>query len=806
MYNPFYDIVKADELAPALATQLFIQEASPIWSDIQYPINHLIIGPRGAGKTIALRQLDHKTNAPQSGTPYVGIYVQISRLSTIFRDLFTSQDRPPHFQQVFADYLWLEILKELAHYLANCLPPNSPSTRTPSPDVLFQLADHIVTANSADDLQERCSATQQQIEEIIHRWSVDRTCDWVPKVHLPAALSRAVDVLRRLVPSLHTDRPSLFLLFDESSPIPPDCQRIINGLLHRGRTYCLKLAIRPYEWSTLQTDADRTIELNTDVHPLHMQYPDELHEQYFNAMRAVVNRILATRITHSAAPQPGWPTDTPKLDIHSILLPQSRLYAGFESVCAASSGNPQNLLSLCSCIFATARHALQLDASAQHPVDPISIPAQTQHEAVVRWSKDYEEQNPYPDSRAFCRSLLRLLRATPDPHSIGFSYSPLQSDLFTSDYLPHDLGALISSAFAGGFIRNSDTNRTSLLQVSSQFHLNRGLLPREGLDLTIPTVPATPLDSDFIRENTRLSIPLRPADATTLRRPLTTFLSTSFASHLRQQRADIKAALATEQVQCVDLDDVCGDQFLFTAIYKTITSKDITILDATRLRPYTLLEVGICAGARVPRAVICVVNDDGGTGLDQLPTYLRKLPILTFRLDADGLARLAAAIRARGRELRAKPSEFAVILLTDTKLRPRRKPRCIYVSLPASALRLRALDHLRSALAELNWTLLVEEDMKSYGANEFQVRIQCAYAARIGVIDTTGADGPDLLQCYTLGLFAGKRKPWRVLRVEESKHAHPDTFDSVPGIDYRNWDTVQELAQRVADFLTTFAD
>ena len=65
MYNPFYDIVKADELPPELAAELFIEEASPIWTDIQFPLNHLVIGPRGAGKTIALRQLDHKSARPK---------------------------------------------------------------------------------------------------------------------------------------------------------------------------------------------------------------------------------------------------------------------------------------------------------------------------------------------------------------------------------------------------------------------------------------------------------------------------------------------------------------------------------------------------------------------------------------------------------------------------------------------------------------------------------------------------------------------------------------------------------------------
>ena len=59
-YNPFHAIRKADDLAPDLAAKLFVPEASPIWGNIQAPINHLIVGPRGAGKTMVLRQLHHQ--------------------------------------------------------------------------------------------------------------------------------------------------------------------------------------------------------------------------------------------------------------------------------------------------------------------------------------------------------------------------------------------------------------------------------------------------------------------------------------------------------------------------------------------------------------------------------------------------------------------------------------------------------------------------------------------------------------------------------------------------------------------------
>ena len=430
MYNPFYDIVKADELSPDLAAELFIEEASPIWSDIQYPVNHLVVGPRGAGKTIALRQLDHKSTPSRARVPYIGIYIQVSRISTIFQNPFTEDESSPYFQRVFADYLWLEIVKEIASFVRS---PQSLLHRVDS-QVVARITNGVIEADSGTALEDRCSEVQKEIEEGIHLWSIDNHRSWVPKVDLPASIHRTVVALRRLCPHLNQQQPSLYLLFDESSPMPVQCQRVINGLLHRGRAYCVKLAVRPYEWSTLKTEANRTIELNTDIKPLHMQYPDELESGYISSMRAVANRILTTRVARADSIRDGWPLDE-VLDIESILSDDSRAYSGFAAVCATSSGNPQNLLSICSCIFAT---AISILGTRSGGADVLTrIPAKTQHDAIVRWSKDYEDQNPYPESRGFCRSLLKLVRELDDnAKSIGYKYSHDEPDLFSSDYLP----------------------------------------------------------------------------------------------------------------------------------------------------------------------------------------------------------------------------------------------------------------------------------------------------------------------------------------------------------------------------------
>ena len=172
-----------------------------------------------------------------------------------------------------------------------------------------------------------------------------------------------------------------------------------------------------------------------------------------------------------------------------------------------------------------------------------------------------------------------------------------------------------------------------------------------------------------------------------------------------------------------------------------------------------------------------------------------------FSLDDHSLARLAGQVRSRGSELLSKRSEFKTVALTDTPLRSKRRKQSVFVSLPDSPVRSRAIDGIRARLVTLEWTVITEEDMASYGANEFQVPIQCAYASRVGVIDTTGKEGPDLLQCYKLGLFAGKKKPWRVLQVEQATTAQADTFASVTGLKHGAWNTIEDLVDHVATFV-----
>lgn len=760
MDNPFHAIRKADDLSQDNAAKLFVPEASPIWENIQAPINHLIVGPRGAGKTMVLRQLHHQ-GTPTTSSPhgYISIYLQISRISDIFRNLFSpaqpdmTSDEMRHYRLVFSDYLALEVLRELA------------------------------TVSTLNTLEEWCSENQQEIERSTHRWSISGKCDWVPLFNLPTTIERIPAILSTLFPHLHPGSRCLYLLLDESSPIPEACQEVINQLLHRGRPYCVKLAIRPYEWTTIRTNSGAKVEIDTDVKPLYIQYPNELDDEHIKHMKTVVERTLEIE------------ADKPHLAIDSIFPSDNQRYAGFRAICAASSGNIQNLLTVCSCVVATA-----IEKGGQSATN---ISPQTQHEAIIRYSKDYEGRNPYEDSRLFCQALLRKIKSLP-PHSrsIGFEFRSAQGDLLVSDYIPEAEGRLIKTAFSAGFIRNTDRQILPLFDVPAKFYLSRGLLPRDGLALDTPIDDAIEIDADFIRDNTHTII---RQSKTTNERPLNAFLSTSFSDALTQQRQDLKKALQVIQVQCRDGTE-SRSQFLFSSVVKAIRRRDFTILDATIARPYTMLEIGICAGIdNRSRNVVCVVNDEGDESskcIERLPPFMVKLPIVRYSLDPESIKRAATEIRSRAVDLRSAPSEFSKVAITDVALKPKQQKQTVFISLPNRPRRKRTIDYLKAALMEIDWTVIVEEDVASFSTNEFQVPIQCAYTSRVGIIDTTGVKGePDLLQCYKLGLFLGKRAPWRTLWVEEAGSADEKTFASVPDLNHMAWDSEEALGKAIISFL-----
>ena len=783
--NPFLDILKADVLSPDQATALFVPEASPIWTEVQRPINQIVIGPRGAGKTMALKQLDHKLNWRVDSPPFVGLYLQISRICTIFGSMFDHSRKVADnaltstFMRIFADYVWLEIVREIIDFIqfrAETVPLESSASDMP--------AAFGFRAYSMPDAEARRGELAEQIEQAILAWSADPdNIPWTPKFNLPQSLDRCANVLRSAVSTLRRNRPCVYVLLDESSPIPIECQAVLNGLLHRGRSYCVKLAIRPFEWATFRTTSGRTIELDTDVWPLQVRHPSE--DLYASHMAKVVTRVLGTQEATDGGLSP-----TTTLD---AIFPTDGAfpYSGFSSIARASSGNPQNILQICSYMFGA-------DTPQQHG----GFKPQLQDRVIRAWSKDYEDRNPYTDSRSFCRALLRRIAKDTEP-TLGFRVKEEQNDLFSRDYVRPTLGQLIQSGFSGGFLRPlRPESARSLVEVPAEFTISPGLLPAAKLPLALPIEPLTEIDAEFVRDGVRDGPRRRPEPER--KREMKAFLSTSFSRAIHQQRSDIKEHLGRVGVECDDVEDRLDAQFLFSAIVRKIRASDFVVLDATVLRPYTMLEIGICAGVpRRPKDVVCVINEDSQQAVRDLPASVQALPILTFSYDSGRLVELAARIRSRAEALLAQKSEFSHVAITRASLRPSRRPKSVYVSLPGSSIRARAIQEIRRDLELVGWHVLAEEDGESYCANDFQVSVYCAHVTRIGVIDTTGGDEGDLLQCYRLGLFVGKGAPWRVLHTRRAGTGDEvaDPFASVPNLEVSRWNTIDEWKNLVKKFL-----
>lgn len=777
--NPFYDVAKADAHTPRDVATLFVRDASPVWRDLQYPVNHLVVGARGTGKTMALRQLDYRTLASGGRiSDFVGVYVHVSRISAIFHALFADREEDAdaplvrQFQQVFADYLALEIVCVLCE-----LADGDDQLARPDFSAVLRLPGGFDTGNIAAD----CVRLQIRAEASIQSWQISRRCTWQPLGDLPAIVARLAEALRHANPWLARERPCLYVLLDESSPVPRACQAVLNSLLLRGQPYCAKLAVRPFEWHTLNTPSGRPKEQDTDVLVLYLDHSDELSAMYVSHMEQIVDKVLGSR----EVAIPGIREALPGSNDYP--------YSGFDAVCAASSGNPQDLLMICSAIFAAQGHASD---SANRSFDP--VPPSVQHDVVRTWSRDFGRRNAYDASRRLCRSLAQQVKQVPEAsRSIGFEYQPEVPDLLADDALPDDLAEPFRPAFAGGFVRPGQETHPSLFAVPGSFRLSRGVLPDLEIALDTPATPPVALDRKFIESKARTG----PGFGTSKVAPApVVYLSSSFLEPTDPDWEPMTHALAVAGFAFPRVRVAEMPPGWFDGASRKIAKARVALVGDRGAIPRTMFEIGLCAGANRPVDVIVGRLDNEPAPLDEV-AGLPPLTTVSRQADDGNHSRFAAEVRAAAAQLIAHPSDFANVALTGVSLRPkRRREKTVYLSVPDMVADRFPLDAIREGLAARGWSMIAEADMTSYAANVLQVPVLCAFTARIGVIDTSAADGLDPIQSYKLGLFSGKRG-WRVLHTSHTELAIPSLIDQVGAPEHYRWENEDQLVQRVLRFV-----
>ena len=778
-HNPFYDVAKADAHTPQDVATLFVRDASPIWSDLQCPINHIVVGARGTGKTMALRQLDYRTLASGDQVPdFIGVYTHVSRISAIFHALFADREGNAdqrlirQFQQVFADYFALEIIRGLCD-----LADGDDQLACPDFNAVFHLPGGFDSGDTADD----CARLQIQVEASIQSWQISGRCAWQPLGDLPTIVVRLANALRHANSWLERDKPCLYVLLDESSPIPVACQAVLNNLLLRGQPYCAKLAVRPYEWNTLDTLSGRPREQNTDVFVLRLDRSDELSPAYVSRMEQIVDKVLASRGSGVAGIREALPgnADFP--------------YSGFDAVCAASSGNPQDLLLICSAIFAARGNE---DRAAHQAFEPVS--PSLQHDVVRAWSRDFGNQNAYEASRNLCRSLAQHVRRAPEEsRSIGFEYRSDEPDLFTDGLLPDDLAEPLWPAFAGGFVRSGTEAHASLFDVPARFQLSRGALPEFGIPLDTPAIPPVAVDRTFIE--TKAGTGPRHSAPKTMPDPVA-YLSSSFIETTDPRCEPVTQAILAAGFSLPKVRPTNTLPAWFHEARRKIAKAHVAVLGGQGATFRAMFEIGLCAGASRPVDVIVGQLDNGETPFGET-AELPALPTVSHQAGDGNYSLFAAEVRALAKQLMADPSDFANVALTGVSLRPkRRREKTVYLSVPESVAERIPLNEIRERLATCGWSVITEADMTSYSANALQVPVLCAYTARIGVIDTSADDGLDAIQSYKLGLFAGKPK-WRVLHTSNTDPVMPSPLDRVPGAEYFRWEGQAELVERILRFV-----
>ena len=779
--NPFYDVAKADAHTPRDVASLFVSDASPIWGDLQYPINHILVGARGTGKTMALRQLDYLTLVSGGQMPdFVGVYTHVSRISAIFHALFADRERATdqrligQFQQVFADYLVLEIVRRLCELADG-------DDRLARPD--FSAVFRLPGGSDTGDIVNNCARLQIQVESSIQSWQISGRCAWQPLGDLPTIVARLAKALRHANSWLERDRPCLYVLLDESSPVPLACQSVLNNLLLRGQPYCTKIAVRPFEWHTFDTPSGRPREQSTDFFVLQLDHFDELSAAYISRMEQIVVKVLASRQFDFAAIREALPfsPDYP--------------YSGFDAICAASSGNPQDLLLICSSIFAARGNA---DGSPDQAFEP--VPPTVQHDVVRAWSRNFGNQNAYEASRRLCRSLAQQVKQLPEAdRSIGFEYRSDEPDLFTDGSLPNDLAAPLRPAFAGGFVRSAEEAHASLFDVPGSFRLSRGALPHLEIPLDTPAIPPLALDRKFIETRSRTSY--RYSGARVMPDPVA-YLSSSFIDSTDPRWEAVTQALLVAGFSFPKVRLTNEPSPWLQGARRKIAKAHVALLGGQVATSRGMFEIGLCAGASRPVDIIVGRLDNGDLPFEQM-AGLPPLSTVSHQADDDDYSQFAAEVRAVADQLMENPSDFANVALTGVSLRPkRRREQTLYLSVPETVADRIALGEIREALAACGWSMITEADMRSYAANVLQVPVLCAHTARIGVVDTSAADGLDPIQSYKLGLFAGKRG-WRVLHTSNTEPAVPSPLDRVVGAQYFRWEGEAELAERILRFVRT---
>lgn len=721
---------------------MFERTASSIWDQLQSPLNQIVIGPRGAGKTIALKRLDYRCDPSNIDVNQrIGLYVQVSKPANDFRYIFqqheirSKQRVQRALQFAFADYIWLEVLQKVGQFVKHVGLEESFSV-----DHIQRLTGGAFEALTIDDLCRQTDDIKLRILSELNRWSIELKCDWSAMSSPANSIDRVASVIDEAVPFQDTESRHLYLLFDESAPIPEPCQVVLNSFVKRGRRYCTKLAVRPFEWRTLQTLEGVKREVGTDLHLLFISYPDELTSAYQGQMRSIVQRLLKVRLNNHESSE-GWPT--------SGEIGVDRLFPSFERICGISSGNPENLLAICSNIIAECQ-----DSGTSFSRNN-SMPTALEMRGINEWSASYVAQAFNPSvNRPLMRALTRMVLEEKDPSVIVRVQLDGESDLFESSNVSEAVGERLRHMFAVGFINCLPEHR-DIFEIPRTFKLSRGLFPKYNVPWNVPCkMPPIGVTEGFIKQYSTEGFPrsITEQDTVELEGGMTIVASPSVSRELESAASSFRSDEMSAPLVVTRLSD--SEPFLSpTRIGKQLSNSDMLLLEVGNFEISDSFLLGVNASQSEPTPVVCISTAEGNT---ELPSFtlevLDHFPLVQGRaLQKIPNQVIEAIVANRSTALRSVDA-FHRVYQTNQPIRPPRKtPKTVYVESGKSA-----CDLIRAVLGKKGWKVRTHDDVKSYGLSEVQVAILAAHIVTRAIVDTTNRlPEENLSLAYLMGVFAG---------------------------------------------------
>jgi len=354
--NNFLSAIKADDLTEQEIAKFFVEPVDLLRSTLVMRQHYMLLGGRGAGKTITLRKLSHTLSNPTPTFPFLGVYItfDLSQCAPFLEDKIGAKNGFL-FEAFIATLLMGEVLKALAAHKE-----------------LFEYGDHAlanrikVALRLPDDAGDSCEELVQYLGSLTDalrnvanvKLTSSKTTD-VQRLFTVSALNDLCGIIAQALETSIKPFTSLFLL-DRYGDLSPFQQSIANTLfgLPSPRHFYVRASLKPESLQTYEMYLGGTIAEPQDFRVIDL---DNLLDEptYLQLLRAIVQKRLL--VEREKDPELKV---RPNLDDLVVEQPPEGLstirYAGIRDLTKLSDHNIYNFLYL-------------LEKCVEHADDPGSL-------------------------------------------------------------------------------------------------------------------------------------------------------------------------------------------------------------------------------------------------------------------------------------------------------------------------------------------------------------------------------------------------------------------------------------------------